>query len=375
MRRWSLRAKGYLAGFLVLAVAAGVAAWFERGPLLTWYTLRCLARAGETDREAWAERAAALDDAAVPGLIGCLTSARDSVCANAEAALLHLAGRWGIQDARTGRLSGCLADAFPRLSGPGQRVVLRAQVAWLRPGAAGEAPERGTVLAAARAVMLAARGNDSGVRREALDVTGELLRLPNGEETLGGCRELVHACLQDAEPSNRRRAIVLAQHSGMALLEQITPLLNDPVPEVRREAMAAVRAAPETVVQTDHLLRWLHDSDDDVRRLCEAVLRGRGMTEEHLKLGRLLTDARASVRLQVLDYLHPNSDLEPGVWLRLLSVDAEPAVRVAAVRAAVAHPLVDLSDRIDQMAQSDPSPTVCQLARYYLSSQVQRKQR
>jgi hypothetical protein len=223
-------------------------------------------------------------------------------------------------------------------------------------------------------VALAARGNDSTVHRLALDVTAELLQTPRGEEILDGCRELLHACLQDPETANRRQAVVLALYPGIGLLERITALLSDPAPEVRREVMAATRSAPETVVQTDHLLRWLHDPDDDVRRLCESVLRSRGMTGEQLKLGRLLTDPRASVRLQVLDYLHPHSDLEPGVWLRLLSVDTEPAVRVAAVRAAVSDPRIDLSDRIDQMAQSDPSPTVCQLARYYLSSQVQRKQ-
>jgi hypothetical protein len=375
MRRWSLRAKGYLAGLLALVVAAAVVAWLERNPLLTWYTLHRLTGANEADREAWAEQTAALDEAAVPGLIARLTCPEEGVCANIEAAVLHLATRWGTQDERTARFSGFLADGFPRMSAPGRRVVLRAQAAWLSQCPAAEAPAAGMVLAAARAVALAARGNDGGVRREALRVTEEMLRRANGEETLGGCRELLQACLQDSEAPNRCRAIVLAQNPLIGLMEQITPLLGDPVPEVRREAMAATRSAPEAVVQTDHLLRWLHDPDDDVRRLCEAVLRSRGMTEEHLKLGRLLTDARASVRLQVLDYLHPNSGLEPGVWLRLLSVDAEPAVRVAAVRAAAGHPQVDLSDRIDQMAQSDPSPTVCQLARYYLSSQVQHKQR
>ena len=29
--------------------------------------------------------------------------------------------------------------------------------------------------------------------------------------------------------------------------------------------------------------------------------------------------------------------------------------------------LIDLTDRIDQMARSDPSPTVAQIAQYYLS--------
>jgi hypothetical protein len=71
----------------------------------------------------------------------------------------------------------------------------------------------------------------------------------------------------------------------------------------------------------------------------------------------------------VLAYINESSDLEPGVWLRCMSHDPAPAVRVAALRAAAEQRLVDLSDRIDQMARSDPSPTVCQLARYYLSYQ------
>jgi hypothetical protein len=68
-----------------------------------------------------------------------------------------------------------------------------------------------------------------------------------------------------------------------------------------------------------------------------------------------------------LDHLHQSHDLDPGLWLRRLSHDPSPAVRVAAMRAMTQMPYVDLSDRIDQMARSDPSPTVCQLARYYLN--------
>ena len=38
------------------------------------------------------------------------------------------------------------------------------------------------------------------------------------------------------------------------------------------------------------------------------------------------------------------------------------------MRAMSQQTSVDLSDRIDQMAHDDPSPTVCLLARYYLKS-------
>jgi hypothetical protein len=199
-----------------------------------------------------------------------------------------------------------------------------------------------------------------------------LVEHPVDAGLLGDCRELTQVALRDGEPQVRLRAIQLAVHPQLGLLEQVMRLLNDPVAEVRREAMLAARSAPEAIMKTENLLRWLHDPDEDVRRLCEAVLRGRNLSEKHLKLGRLLTDHHAAVRLQVLSSLHADTDLEPGVWLRLLSIDPEPAVRVAAVRAAADDPRVDLSDRLDQMVQSDPSPTVSQLARYYLSCQKRR---
>jgi hypothetical protein len=59
--------------------------------------------------------------------------------------------------------------------------------------------------------------------------------------------------------------------------------------------------------------------------------------------------------------------LDPGLWLRRLSHDPSPSVRVAAMRAMTQQNFVDLSDRIDQMARTDPSPTVCQLAQFYLN--------
>ena len=56
-----------------------------------------------------------------------------------------------------------------------------------------------------------------------------------------------------------------------------------------------------------------------------------------------------------------------------LSHDSSPSVRVAAMRAMTQQSFVDLSDRIDQMARTDPSPTVCQLAQFYLTARVRRR--
>ncbi len=351
--------------FLALVLLGGGAAWWQRVPLLTWGYLYELARAGDAERDVWAARVASLDRAAVPGLVGCLGRPEERVCAGAEAALAHLAERWG-DDPRRSELAGDLADAFPRLSVPGRQAVLRLEASWLA-GTAAAPP------AVPRLLAQAARTEDAGTHARALDLAAVLLARRDRAEWAGECREVIQTCLGDRDAQTRLRALPLALRPEMGLLERAMGLLHDPVAEVRREAMFAARSAPESAVKTENLLRWLHDPDEEVRRLCEAVLRGRNLSEEHLRIGRLLTDDRPATRLQVLSYLHADTDLEPGVWLRLLSVDAEPAVRVAAVRAAVSDPRVDLSDRLDQMVRSDPSPTVSRLARYYLGCQQQRK--
>jgi hypothetical protein len=146
----------------------------------------------------------------------------------------------------------------------------------------------------------------------------------------------------------------------------VVPLLKDDAALVRKTALLAVGPARE-LVSDDDLLALLHDPDEEVQSLCELALRGRGLSETHISLARLIGDARPAARLQVLDHLREAGDLEPGVWLRRLCQDPAPAVRAAAVRAAVAQSHIDLRPCLSEMAQQDPSPTVRQLARHYLT--------
>jgi HEAT repeat protein len=151
----------------------------------------------------------------------------------------------------------------------------------------------------------------------------------------------------------------------MEVLDQVVPLLQDASALVRRAALLAVGPS-DALIGTDDLLQWLHDPDEEVRELCEKALRGRGLQDGHLRLGRLMTDRRPAIRLQVLESLAGIDDLEPGVWLRRLSHDPAPAVRAAAIRTASEQKNADLNDRLEQMAQDDPCPTVRQLAHFYL---------
>jgi HEAT repeat protein len=151
------------------------------------------------------------------------------------------------------------------------------------------------------------------------------------------------------------------------MLAKVVPLLKAPSPEVRRAAVLAVGLA-EDAVTVEELLPLLQDSDWEVRRLCEAALRGRGLPEAHIKLAKLITDERPGQRLQVVHYLNEAEDLDAGIWLMRLSQDPSPAVRAAAVRFAAEDPgAIGFRQRMLLMAREDPSPTVRQLAAFYVN--------
>jgi hypothetical protein len=357
-----LRNRKFLLGFLVVLLLVGGTAWVERGQLLAWYYLHRLALAGERERQPWVERVAGLGELAVPGLLDCLARRDARSCANARAALDCLSEAWGAGDPRTAELAQRVAREFSRLSVPGQKEVLDLAAGWF---GAQPAPS-GLFRAGARLLGEAASASDPEVQGAALKVCAAVLAQADHAEAVRPAQDLVRAGLQSPAAENRLLAVRLALCTGMDLLEQVTALLSDPEVEVRRAALLVVGPARE-VVPDECLLPSLHDADAEVRRLCEQALGGRGLRPEYVELGRLLTDPRPTHRLQVLDQLRSSGDLDPGLWLRRLSHDPSPAVRVAAMRAMTQTPYIDLSDRIDQMARSDPSPTVCQLARYYLN--------
>jgi hypothetical protein len=181
------------------------------------------------------------------------------------------------------------------------------------------------------------------------------------------CLEAAHLGLKDSTPANRARAVRVAAQPAHALRNEVVLALRDPEAEVRREAVRAVGPWDDTVA-TEDLLVWLHDPDAGVRHACEQVLReDRKLTEEHVEMGRLVTDARPAMRVRVVNQLHDGGELDLNVWLRRLSHDPSAAVRAATVRAAIEQHCADLVDRIEQIAGEDPSPTVRQLARFYIS--------
>ena len=366
-----LRSKLLFVGLAVgaLLLLAGVG-WLERTPLFVWYAVHRLVNARDNDRQVCVERVAQLDLAALPKLIECLRGANTQASANARAGLLGIVERRPPADSRRAHLALSLAEQFATLSEPGQETALEIEGVLLQTRQPG-APNADLLAALARMLAETARRTDNGVHALALRLVLGLIDPRTQPDLIRASRDLTRTCLGDQAPDNRIQAIDLAVQPGVDLLEAVVPLLRDPVPEVRRSAMLAVGSA-SNVINTDDLLPWLHDPDPQVRILCEKALRSRGLRDAHVKLGRLMTDSRPGVRLQVLDLLREANDLEPGIWLRRLSHDPTPAVRAAAVRAASDQAMlkmINLTDRLEQMAQNDPCPSVRQLAQYYLTAQ------
>jgi HEAT repeat protein len=366
-QQWPLGKKGWIGGLAVLAIlGAVVAAWIERESWWLRYAVYRLTRCDGADRDVWIERVIQHEDAGRPALLACLSQNDSRTCANVQDALERLVGRWPAADERRVQLTDQLAEGFARFSSPGRHAALSLAVLLMN-AKAGEAVPAGSFSPSiSRLLMQTAQQTDADLRARGLALAEGVLRPSASAEALTACRELTQACLRDGSPESRVRAIQLAGQPSLKLLEQVPPLLHDPAPEVRRAALLAVGPAPE-ILATDDLLPWLHDPDPGVRRLCENALQGRGLRDEHIQLGRLLTAAEAQTRLKVLKCLRETPELEPGIWLRRLSQDPSAAVRAAALRAATEFPDVNLADRMQQVVQDDPSPTVRQIAAFYLS--------
>ncbi len=355
-------------GLLVAMLLVAGVGWFERIPLQSWYYLHGLSQASEGDREVWIERVVNLGAPAVEGLMDCLVGDDDPACRNALAALDRLAGSWGCKDSRLADLAGREARLFGRLNPESQTQILNSMAGWFT----GEAPVEGLVAVCSRALTDVASNSVPETEKAALDLADVLLRQSGGKEALPPARELARAALRSKSPENRLCAIHLGLRPGMDILDSMVGLLHDPSAEVRQAALLAVGPSRQAVPD-EGLLGCLHDPDSTIRALAREFLTapeklgGRGLPPEHLRLGSLLTHPDHRTRLQVLDHLQKATDLDPGLWLRRLSHDPKESVRAAAVRVMGRVTLPDLSDRLDQMARSDPSPTVAQLANYYLS--------
>lgn len=361
------RGRKTLAALVLLSALAGLG-WWQRDTVFAWYYVRQLAQADEANRASWVERVVSLDEAAVPRLLASLDVAHPTGRENVTAALVDLVKRWGSEDRRSLTLLEQLETAYANLSTEGKKAALQVPIALLQ-----QAPERQSLPAGiarpAGDLLIAAEAEDD-LCVPAMRLAAALVERGPPGQWVDLSRRLALSGLEAEEAAARLAAVRLVLRGPLRqegdLLTKLVPLLKDDSAEVRQAALIALGTSRD-LVSDDDLLPLLHDPDQDVQTLCETALRSRGLQESHILLARLISDDRPGARLQVLQHLRQTSDLEPRVWLRRLCQDPAPAVRAAAIRAAASQTVVDMLPELRELAQEDPSPTIRELAGYYLS--------
>lgn len=358
---------------LAILTLLGLVGYWQKDRILTWHYLNQLAAADEANQEAWASRVVARGEPAVPSLLARLTDASDSSANNLGHALSGLLLAWGPDDERSHRTLSAVVEGFASFSAEGQKVCLRSVRNLIDESAVSN--KLPAEVAKSAGDLLSRSRNQEPLLYGALRLAASLMpRVPPGQ-ACDLCRTLAAQGLDSERHGTRLAAIQVLLSPSLredkALLTKLVPLLTDKEEDVRLAALVAL--APESdLVDDDDLLPLLHDASPVVQQHCVLALESRGLTESQIFLAKLISDPRPGVRLQVLEHLDRVPDLEPGVWLQRLSQDTAPAVRAAAVRAAATEGLVDLQGRLTDMARGDPSPTVRQLAAFYLSRPMRR---
>jgi hypothetical protein len=351
---------------LIVLASAAALGWWQRGPVLAWWQVRQLTQADDANRAGRVRSISSLGEDAVGPIVSALASADESVCRNLEIGLRAIADDWALDDARTLRTVQAVRDAFSSLSLEGKKAALRFAAA------AAERHEKAPPsadLSRPFEDLLTAGEADDALRPGALNLAAALVERESADSCRAMCRGFAIKGLSDKSVPTRVAAIQLACRepfrSDNELLNQVAPFLRDPDVAVRRAALLVLGPNAD-VVSEEQLLPLLHDAEPELQHLCEIALRSRGLSEFHVRLARLVSDVDPAVRLGVFPLLRQATDLDVDVWLRRLTLDPAPAVRAAAARVAAQEPSAGLRQRLVEMAQSDPSETVREIARFYL---------
>ena len=363
--------KGTFAGrklwwtLLVLAGLAGIAYW-QRQPVLAWYHVRQLSYAYQNNREACANKVAALEEAAWPSVFAEMRKDDAIVCGNMQYALYLMAKAWGIADPRTQQLVERLHLQYDEFSPAGREKVLMLLTGLLQLEGPRPAPAPFTKVVS-DVLLMAEKQNE--LRTPSLLLAAELVEAVQPGQWVDVCRDMAERGLKDAFAGTRVAAVQLVLREPMRnekeLIAQMVPLLRDPELAVRKAVVIALASESDSV-REEHFLPLLHDSEAEVQFLSEMALRKRGLGDDDIAIARDLGDSRPATRMRVLHRVGLLREVNLSALVRRLSQDPEPAVRAAAVRAAGENPHLNLADRLREMAEGDPSDVVRSNARHYL---------
>jgi HEAT repeat protein len=211
---------------------------------------------------------------------------------------------------------------------------------------------------------------DPTVRVAALDSIGKIwdwyprrALLPIEESELGAWKDRfgapVKSKLADRDPRTRAAAVAcLALAPIDALAANAVAYLDDPQSgDVRHQVLVSFAHRP-LLLTADMIIKRLHDPEPGIPQLAELILQTRGLTKDQVAMGRMITSPRPEMRASVIGLVKDREDLDPIVWLLLLSHDMDEMVRAKAVEAMNGKDSPDLRIRLREMASKDSSESI-----------------
>ncbi len=211
------------------------------------------------------------------------------------------------------------------------------------------------------------------VRAVALERVGSLwvwtpgcTMTPAEEQTLGLWKQAFHEPVVQrlSDTESLPRAAAVACLAALPIDSAAAPavgLIADPDPGVRLQVLSAF-SNRENLLSPDDILPMLHDPVPDLAGLAERVLKARGLSQELVGLGRLITHPQPDLRASAIPLLLKRDDIDPVIWLLHLADDADESVRLAAVRAFAGRITPEVKRRLQQMATNDASSSVREAA-------------
>lgn len=194
---------------------------------------------------------------------------------------------------------------------------------------------------------------------------------PEHLKALGSWKADLHAnCLEllkASDPSVRGEAAFTVGSAPLAdAAAKALPLLQDTHSDVRRRTLLAL-AERSDVLPSEEILQLVHDRNVGVRTTARIVLGCRGLSYREITLGSMATSRSANIRAQAVRHAAVSDAVDPSVWVVQLSHDSDESVRIEAARA-----LAWLDDergweRLVQLAESDASASVRDLAARFVA--------
>ncbi len=343
---------------------AGVGFW-QQNTIVTWYRTWRFQSATPEALPQYVRLFEPMGLAGTEALIGCFQSTNETACENARLVLSKILTIWSPTDNRRTTVTEQITALAPRFSSCG----IKASLNLLQELMQSQVERRG--LQIALSAIIAQTSAHSECRLGVYETLQQALQNEeNIEESLQKqAKSLVIVGIKSDQEAVRLAAIRLAVLPGLNLHEHLAPLITgsntDPSIEVRQLVLLAL-GEHEKLLSTDEMCKYLNDPDKEVQTIAERALQVRGLSQNQIKLARLMHDPNAVSRAELPGLVVSTSEVDTFQWMERLSKDPAPSVRAATARVLGVSSDQRMTSLLKKLSEQDEDQTVQQIARFYL---------